>query len=77
MNEGCAAWLIYHNARQLFSASPAFHVPFGHLQVGSPKWRPWLEVAATSDDCRLASHAAKALLNLEALRWGVRICCLL
>lgn len=36
--------------------------------VASPGWMSWLTCAAASDDCRLASHATKALLNMEALR---------
>ena len=42
--------------------------PTGQAQVGSSPWHAWLEAAARADDCRLASHATKALLNLEALR---------
>ncbi|KAG1658369.1 hypothetical protein FOA52_005750 [Chlamydomonas sp. UWO 241] len=38
----------------------------GAADVASAPWRTWLECAAKSDDCRLASHAAKALLHLAA-----------
>ena len=42
-----------------------------HPQVGGPGWRHWLASSACASDCRLASYATKALLNLEALdaRW--------
>lgn len=43
-------------------------MPSAHAELATPAWTGWLEGAAASDDCRLASHAAKALLNLEALR---------
>ncbi|KAL3161302.1 hypothetical protein ABBQ38_009658 [Trebouxia sp. C0009 RCD-2024] len=31
-------------------------------------WVPWLQAAATIDDCKLSSHAARALLHLESAR---------
>ena len=37
---------------------------------GGVGWRWWLWAAASSEDCWLASHATKALLNLEAVLEG-------
>lgn len=42
--------------------------PKGRPQVEAPQWRSWLSEASKDADCRLASHATRALLNLAAFR---------
>ena len=32
------------------------------------RWQRWLEVSAAVEDCKLASHARRATLNLQSAR---------
>ena len=44
------------------------HIAEAVMRCRHTAWMPWLQAASTLPDCKLSSHAGRALLHLESAR---------